>query len=179
MHSTEYYNNMYLVELNEELDELKDNSYIDIKDITKDPEYISHIDFSLKKYLELRLAKPLYFTFGKYKGRIVQDIMSRDKGYCDWLTRSVISNKNDILTILDFINKNGKRYTVANPIKELKDIFYKEFKIEASSNTDKHINKLFSRLYQNRKEYCTYEEAKLDSTEFNFYDYGDDYPEYY
>lgn len=47
----------------------------------------------------------LYFTFGKYKGRIVQDILNEDKSYCEWFVHQVRGNDFNTLKILDYLSK--------------------------------------------------------------------------
>ena len=47
----------------------------------------------------------LYFTFGKYKGRIVQDILNLDKNYCEWFVHEVRGNDFNTLKILDYLSK--------------------------------------------------------------------------
>ena len=47
----------------------------------------------------------LYFTFGKYKGRIVQDIINLDKSYCEWFVHEVRGNDFNTLKILDYLSK--------------------------------------------------------------------------
>lgn len=47
----------------------------------------------------------LYFTFGKYKGRIVQDILEEDESYCHWFLHEVRGNDFNTLKILDYLSK--------------------------------------------------------------------------
>ena len=47
----------------------------------------------------------LYFTFGKYKGRIVQDIMYEDENYCSWFAHEVRGQDFNTLKILDYLSK--------------------------------------------------------------------------
>lgn len=177
MKSVEYYNNLYLLERKEKENELLEDSSFDIERIKKDPEYMLRIFHSLKEYLELKLSKPLYFTFGKYKGRIVQDIMEKDKEYCDWFANNIIPNNQETLIILDLINKYGERYTVSNPLQELKNIFKNDLEIELKEDDNKYLKKLFFNLY------CKYKSSGYSDysgkAEFDFYGHWDDYPEYY
>lgn len=176
MKSVEYYNNLYLLERKEKENELLEDSSFDIERIKKDPEYMLNIFSSLKRYLGLKLSKPLYFTFGIYKGRIVQDIMEKDKEYCDWFANNIISNNQETLIILDLINKNGERYTVSNPLQELKNIFKNDLEIELKEDDNKYLKELFFNLY------CEYKSSGYSysgKAEFDFYGHWDDYPEYY
>lgn len=47
----------------------------------------------------------LYFDFGKYKGRIVQDILKEDESYCAWFLHEVIGKDFNTLKILDYLSK--------------------------------------------------------------------------
>lgn len=47
----------------------------------------------------------LYFDFGKYKGRIVQDILKEDENYCAWFLHEVIGKDFNTLKILDYLSK--------------------------------------------------------------------------
>jgi len=47
----------------------------------------------------------LYFPFGKYKGRIVQDVLKEDKSYCKWFSENIIGKDYNTLKILDFLHK--------------------------------------------------------------------------
>lgn len=166
MKSLEYYNSLYLLERKEKESEILRHCSLDIESIDRNPDYRLGRWSWLKDYLELKLAKPLYFSFGKYKGRIVQDIMEKDKGYCYWFVRNVISDNQETLRILDFISKNGKRYTVSNPLQELKNIFKNDLKIELKEDGDKRPARVFSELYH---EYGSigYSEYS-DKAEFDF-----------
>lgn len=42
--------------------------------------------YELKKYRE-RVSDSQKFTFGKYKGRLIKDVISFDKNYCSWLSK--------------------------------------------------------------------------------------------
>lgn len=183
MKSIEYYNNLYLLGRKEEEAELLKDSSLDIENIKSDPEWMTDIFYSFEKYLKLKLSKPLYFTFGKYKGRIVQDIIEKDKEYCDWFADNIVSNNQEILVIIDLINKIGERYTVSNPIQELKNIFKNDLEIELKEDDNKYITKLFFNLYSKYKsggysDYSGYSDY-VGKDEFDFYGYWDDYPEYY
>lgn len=60
----------------------------------------------LEEYIEFKMqADVLYFTFGKYKGRIVQDIVVQDKDYCEWFSENVCGRDLNTLKILDFLHK--------------------------------------------------------------------------
>ena len=60
----------------------------------------------LEEYIEFKMqADVLYFTFGKYKGRIVQDILVQDRDYCEWFSENVCGRDLNTLKILDFLHK--------------------------------------------------------------------------
>ena len=60
----------------------------------------------LERYIQFKM-KPnaLYFTFGKYKGRIVQDILMEDVDYCEWFSENICGRDLNTLKILDLIHK--------------------------------------------------------------------------
>ena len=70
--------------------------------------------FHIKDYIKYLMSKTeiLYFTFGKYEGRIVQDIINEDKEYCKWFSENVIGKDLNTLKILDYLHKTllGKPY---------------------------------------------------------------------
>lgn len=181
MKSVEYYNSKYMLERNEEERDLLQSSQYEIEGIKASNELPYCIAPSFEKYLKLRLSPPLYFTFGKYKGRIVQDIMETDPDYCGWLTNNIISNNLEILIIIDFINKNGERYTVENPHETLKQIFKNELGIEISNEFNQKLYKMSFNLYrQNSRRYNYYDDDPLEGNNcFDFYGHWDDYPEYH
>lgn len=48
---------------------------------------------------------PMYFTFGKHRGEVVQDIIEEDQSYCHWFSDNVVGEDLKTLQILDFIHK--------------------------------------------------------------------------
>lgn len=60
----------------------------------------------IKELLEFEMQPTiLYFSFGKYKDRIVQDILQEDKDYCKWFSENVVGKDFNTLKILDFLHK--------------------------------------------------------------------------
>lgn len=81
----------------------------------------------IKELLEFRMTPdPLYFTFGKYKGRIVQDVLEDDIAYCEWFSKNVCGKDLNTLTILDFLHKelNGYKYNIKNKKLQLDRILF-------------------------------------------------------
>lgn len=73
----------------------------------------------------------LFFDFGKYKGRIVQDIYEKDRNYCKWFLDNVQGRTPRTLQVIDFISKKerGKAYTLTNPV-SLYNRIIKEYSLE-------------------------------------------------
>ena len=67
----------------------------------------------LERYIQFKM-KPnaLYFTFGKYKGRIVQDILMEDTDYCEWFSENICGRDFNTLKILDLIHKTLLEKTI-------------------------------------------------------------------
>lgn len=81
----------------------------------------------------------LYFTFGKYKGRIVQDIVNEDRNYCSWFSNNVVGRDFNTLKILDFLHKqlNGFPYVEKSGKQELESILQEYIPAEWHSYIDK------------------------------------------
>lgn len=51
------------------------------------------------------IPDPFYFTFGRYAGRIVQDIIEEDFSYCRWFKDNVIGIDYYTLKAIDYFHK--------------------------------------------------------------------------
>lgn len=119
----------------------------------------------------------LYFAFGKYKGRIVQDIYKRDEAYCKWFMNNVQGKNLNDLKIIDYINKKdrNKAYCISDPIKLYNKII-KEYNLsqyEEYINKDEILSTYINDYYKNKETNC----AELNKTtcceshtKGNFYD---------
>ena len=56
------------------------------------------------EYLAIKVDEPLYFEFGKYKNRIVQDIFEQDQNYCAWFVNVIRGEDLNTLKILNYLN---------------------------------------------------------------------------
>ena len=56
------------------------------------------------------IPDPFYFTFGRYAGRIVQDIIEEDFSYCEWFKDNVIGIDYYSLKAVDYFHKLSKRH---------------------------------------------------------------------
>lgn len=72
----------------------------DIMDKIKQFGYEQHF----ADYLALVADYPLWFPFGKYKDRIVQDILEQDKDYCIWFVNVIRGEDEQTLKILNYLN---------------------------------------------------------------------------
>lgn len=94
-------NDKYLFNVNQELEEIMEN----LKDAFAKHWGIEIEKWCLKYIFTIQKLQCLYFPFGKYKGRIVQDIVSKDKDYCEWFLKRVYGKNEQTLKILDYLNK--------------------------------------------------------------------------
>ena len=83
--------------------------------------------YALYLYLRLKADTPLYFTFGKYKDRIVQDILIQNRLYCKWFMDNIRGQDLNTLKILDYMNKyiKDKTYFLDSVESILKELFDK------------------------------------------------------
>lgn len=84
-------------------------------------------EYGLKYIFALNKTSYLYFPFGKYKGRIVQDVLVEDKEYCKWFLQNVFGRNENELKILDYLNKainyNNKNYMFLSLISGLSLVY--------------------------------------------------------
>lgn len=88
-----------LEKVNQNLEEIEDSDLGDLYSLYS-------INFYVTKVLEAFLdTQVLYFPFGKYKGRIVQDVLEKDLSYCTWFSKNVRGTDIGTLQLLDFLCK--------------------------------------------------------------------------
>ena len=113
----------------------------------------------LEDLIKLRLNTPLYFSFGKYKGRIVQDILQQDRDYCDWFLDNIRGTDFNTLKILDYLYK--KLHHIDYWLGSVQDEIFR-VKLEYPK-LEKHQEKLkefFS--YKKKKHYGGYNSSDFD-----------------
>ena len=96
----------------------------------------------LERYIEFKM-KPdaLYFMFGKYKGRIVQDVLTEDIDYCKWFSENVCGRDFNTLKILDLIHKTllEKPYIDKNKKEIIYEVIHKHIPIKWIPYVQEHI----------------------------------------
>lgn len=131
----------------------------------------------LSNFLQFRLERNvMYFSIGKYKGRIVQDVIDEDIDYCKWFAGNVIGRDFDTLKIIDYIYKklNDVPYRDKNPKLVLQDILDDYIPKEWKKIIDRDA--IISRVdgYRGGKSSgYDFVGDDYDSWEYDVYDYGD------
>ena len=137
-----------------------------------------HLIDSIKDLLKFKMKQDLLiFTFGKYKGRIVQDIINEDRTYCEWFSNNIIGKDFNTLKILDYIHKTliarvgDPEYTDKNKPQELDQILLTLLPKEWYNQIDKQ-----QILETKKSKGIIYDEPYLTPWEeamYEIYDYGD------
>lgn len=121
----------------------------------------------IKEYLNV----PLYFYFGKYKGRIVQNIYEEDKQYCEWFKNNVVGNDYNTLVIIDYIVKKGNR-NISQGIEQARLKFLTKYIKSSPVNyiepIEEYTRNLTDDLYYERKLCKDDYEPNLNSPEDDY-----------
>ena len=98
--------------------------------------------------LEERVNEPLYFEFGKYKNRIVQDIVNEDPEYCKWFVNSIRGEDLNTLKICNYLFHIGqcRKFYVNNIYDEGIKLFTELFSCEMFESEKEDIHEFLHRL---------------------------------
>lgn len=135
-------------------------------------------EISLKKALKIILDKPLYFSFGKYKDRIVQDILQQDEDYCIWFRDNVRGKNFEDLQIIDYLVKklNNDDYWLGSPQVELENLI-KQYNLKIKSLSKNYILEEFSYTTKssgyNSSDFNGRYMSDWEEQMYEIYDYGD------
>lgn len=92
------------------------------------------------------------FKFGKYKGRMVDDIIKTDYKYCEWLLNQPDFKKKNTKLFNHMISKNVKYIENYNEIKKKE---YDDYKNKYFS-FGKYKGKEIEEVFKNDRSYCEY-----------------------
>lgn len=109
--------------------------------------------------------EPLYFEFGKYKNRIVQDVFEQDEQYCIWFIKTIRGEDLNTLKILNYLNHvmSGRDCYTLNPYDVGLQFFMKVLTPEELTDNEKDIKQYLQRIR-------TYEDA--DNCSYDYEDIG-------
>ena len=128
----------------------------------------------MKELLEFKMTPDLlYFTFGKYKDRIVQDVLQEDRKYCKWFSNNVCGKDLPTLTILDYLHKelSGLDYNIKSKKFVLQDILLTYIPMEWHKYIDKE--EILGTKHYNDCSFPDYYYDDRDDWMFDVLDYGD------